>query len=72
MVDAKDSEAIALGYVEDALKADTANMNHIAGSDRSNCMRYQGKIGEAAGPWPLFAGKWPPRGGARPGPKKPS
>ena len=58
MVDAKDAQAVALGYVEDAPKADTARFkNYIAGNDCSNCVLYQGKLGEAAGPCPLFTGK---------------
>lgn len=58
MVDEKDAQAVALGYVEDATKADTARFkNHVAGNVCSNCALYQGKAGDAAGPCPLFAGK---------------
>lgn len=58
MVDEKDAQAVALGYVEDATKADTARFkNHVAGNVCSNCALYQGKTGDAAGPCPLFAGK---------------
>ena len=58
MVDEKDAQALALGYVEDATKADTAKFkNYVPGSECSNCALYQGKVGETAGPCPLFAGK---------------
>ena len=58
MLDEKDAQAVALGYVEDATKADTARFkNYVAGNECSNCMLYQGKVGDATGPCPLFAGK---------------
>ena len=58
MLDEKDAQAIALGYVEDATKADTTRFkNYAPGNLCSNCALYQGKAGEMAGPCPLFAGK---------------
>lgn len=58
MVDEKDAQAVALGYVENSMKADTARFkNHVAGNECSNCALYQGKVGDADGPCPLFAGK---------------
>ena len=58
MADEKDAQSVALGYVEDATKADTTKFkNYAPGNQCSNCALYQGKVGEAAGPCPLFAGK---------------
>jgi hypothetical protein len=58
MVDEKDAQAIALGYVADATKADTARFkNYVAGNQCSNCMFYQGQAGESAGPCTVFGGK---------------
>jgi hypothetical protein len=58
MVDAKDTQAVALGYVEDATKADTARFkNYVAGNECSNCALYLGKVGDATGPCPLYPGK---------------
>lgn len=58
MVDEKDAQAVALGYVADATKADTTRFkNFVTGNECSNCALYQGKVGDAAGPCPLFAGK---------------
>ena len=58
MVGEKEPQAVALGYVEDATKADTAKFkNYVPGSQCSNCALFQGKADVAAGPCPLFAGK---------------
>jgi len=58
MVDAKDPQALALGYVADASRADAAKFKtYAAGNSCSNCGLYQGKAGEAAGGCPLFSGK---------------
>jgi High potential iron-sulfur protein len=58
MVKESDTQAVALGYVENAIKADTAKFkNYVPGSQCSNCALYQGKVDAAAGPCPLFAGK---------------
>lgn len=57
-VDPKDAQAVALGYVTDATKADKGKFpRYAAGQDCSNCQLYQGKAGDASGPCPLFAGK---------------
>ncbi len=54
----KDSQALALGYVSDATKADTKKYpKYAAGQDCGSCALYQGKPGDAAGNCPLFAGK---------------
>ena len=58
MVDEKDPQAVALGYVADATKADAKKFpKYAAGQMCSNCALYQGKPSDAAGPCPLFAGK---------------
>ncbi len=54
----KDPQAVALGYVADATKADKAKYkNWAAGQACSNCALYQGKPTDAAAGCPLFAGK---------------
>lgn len=54
----KDPQAVALGYVSDATKADTKKYpKYAAGQACGSCALYQGKPGEAAGNCPLFAGK---------------
>ena len=58
MVDEKDAQAAALGYVADAARADKAKFkNFAAGQHCGNCQLFQGKPDAAAGPCPLFAGK---------------
>ena len=58
MVDGKDAQAIALGYVDNATKADATKFKtYQPGSQCDGCALYQGKAGEASGPCPLFAGK---------------
>ena len=58
MVDPKDAQAVALGYVADATKADKAKYkNYAAGQECATCQLYQGKAGSTAGGCPLFAGK---------------
>ncbi len=58
MVDEKDPQAAALGYVADASKADTKKFpKYAAGQMCSNCVLYQGKATDAAAACPLFAGK---------------
>jgi hypothetical protein len=57
-VDAKDPQALALGYVPDATKADAKKYpKYAAGQNCGSCALYQGKPGDAAGNCPLFAGK---------------
>ncbi len=58
MLDEKDPQAVALGYVAEATRADTTRFkNYVAGNQCSNCTLYLGKAGEQAAPCPLFAGK---------------
>jgi hypothetical protein len=58
LVDEKDPQAAALGYVADASKADkTKFKTYAAGQLCGNCALYQGKAADAAGGCPLFAGK---------------
>jgi len=57
MVDEKDPQAAALGYVADAKKADKTKFKTYAdGQHCGNCQLWQGKDA-AAGGCPLFAGK---------------
>lgn len=54
----KDPQAVALGYVSDATKADKAKFkNYAAGQHCGNCALFQGKETDAEGVCPLFAGK---------------
>lgn len=58
MVDEKDPQATALGYVSDATKADKNKYKtYAAGQACGVCALYQGKPGAASGPCPLFGGK---------------
>lgn len=58
MLDEKDPQAAALGYVADAKKADKAKFKTYAdGQHCGNCQLFQGKPDAAAGGCPLFAGK---------------
>ena len=58
MVDEKDPQAAALGYVADTTKVDaTKYPKHAATQMCSNCALYAGKPTDAAGGCPLFAGK---------------
>ena len=58
LVGDKDPQAVALGYVSDATKADKAKYkNYAAGQACHNCALFQGKPTDAAGVCPLFAGK---------------
>ncbi|MGN6829454.1 high-potential iron-sulfur protein [Paucibacter sp. M5-1] len=58
LVDEKDAQAAALGYVADASKTDTKKYpKYAAGQNCANCALYQGKATDAAGGCPLFAGK---------------
>ena len=57
-LDEKDPQALALGYVADATKADTKKYpKYAAGQNCANCALYQGKAADAAGLCPLFAGR---------------
>lgn len=58
MVDEKDAQATALGYVDDATRADKVKFKtYVAGSQCSGCALYLGKAGDSAGGCPLFPGK---------------
>jgi hypothetical protein len=53
-----DPQAIALGYKNDASKADKAKYpKYAAGQNCANCALYQAKAGDPVGACPLFAGK---------------
>jgi hypothetical protein len=57
-VDVHDSQAVALGYVENASQVDTKKYPHyVAGSNCDNCLQLQGKPGNDFRPCTLFAGK---------------
>ncbi len=58
LVDPKDPQAQALGYVPDAAKVDKARYpRYAAGQACASCALYQGKAGAASGPCPLYAGR---------------
>ena len=58
MVGEKDAQAVALGYVADASKADKAKYkNWAAGNSCGNCALYQGKAADASAVCPLFGTK---------------
>ena len=58
LVDPKDPQAQALGYVADATKADKTKFpKYATGQACAGCALYQGKAGDASGPCPLYAGK---------------
>jgi High potential iron-sulfur protein len=58
LVDEKDSQAAALGYVADAKRVDAKKYTKfVSGQNCSNCALYQGKATDKAGGCPLFAGK---------------
>ena len=58
VVDEKDPQAVALGYVADSKRVDVKKYPTFAtGQNCAVCALYQGKAGEKAGACPLFAGK---------------
>ena len=58
MVSEKDAQAVALGYVSDATKADKAKYKqYVAGQHCGNCALFQGPAGAADGACPIFSGK---------------
>ena len=58
VLDEKDPQAVALGYVADASKANKAKYpTYAAGQMCSTCQLYQGKAGAVQGPCPIFGGK---------------
>ncbi len=57
-LDEKDPQAVALGYVAEASKADAKKFpKYAAGQLCSNCALYQAIATDAYGGCPLFAGK---------------
>ena len=58
LVDEKDAQAKALGYVADAERADTKKYPKFAATQNcANCSLYQGKAADKSGGCTLFAGK---------------
>lgn len=58
VLDEKDPQAMALGYVEDASRADTAKFkNYVTGNLCSNCGNYLGSATDAAAGCNIFPGK---------------
>jgi anaerobic selenocysteine-containing dehydrogenase len=58
LVDEKDAQAAALGYVADAKRVDVKKYPKFAAAQNcTNCALYQGKAADKAGGCPLFAGK---------------
>jgi hypothetical protein len=57
-LDEKDPQAIALGYVAEAGRADAKKYAKYApGQNCAGCALYQGKSGDVAGNCPLYAGR---------------
>lgn len=58
LLDEKDAQAAALGYVADAKRVDTKKFPKFAtGQVCANCALYQGKASDKAGGCPLFGAK---------------
>ena len=58
MLSESDPQAKSLGYVEDSTKVDAkANPVHKPTQKCANCIQFQGKATDAAGPCNLFPGK---------------
>jgi hypothetical protein len=58
LLDEKDAQAVALGYVADATRVDVKKFpKFVADQNCINCALYQGKPADKAGGCPLFAGK---------------
>ena len=58
MVNEKDPQAAALGYVADTTKVDAKKFpKHAATQKCGNCALYSGKADAASGPCGIFAGK---------------
>lgn len=58
LVDEKDAQAAALGYVADTKRVDAKKYpKHAATQNCTNCTLYQGKPTDKVGGCPLFAGK---------------
>jgi hypothetical protein len=64
VLDEADPQAVAMGYVADASRVDTAkHANFVAGSRCDNCSLYQGQAGTENGPCPIYGGKLVAAGG---------
>ncbi len=58
LVDEKDAQAVALGYVAEGKRVDVKKYpKFVASQNCTNCVLYQGKATDKAGGCPLFAGK---------------
>ena len=58
VLDEKDPQAVALGYVSDAARANKAKFpNYAPGQVCANCQFYQGKASDPMAPCQIFAGK---------------
>ena len=58
MVEEKDAQALALGYVSLATHADSKKFpKYAAGQTCASCALYQGKPGDASGGCAMFPGK---------------
>lgn len=58
LLDEKDPQAVALGYVADAAKVDKTKFPKFAADQIcGNCQLYTGPAAAAAGPCALFVGK---------------
>ena len=58
MLDEKDAQAVALGYVADAKRVDTKKFpKFAAGQNCANCALFQAKAGDKVGGCPLFGAK---------------
>jgi hypothetical protein len=58
LVDEKDAQAVALGYVTDASRANAKKYpKFAAGQHCGSCALFQGKAGDKNGPCPLYGGK---------------
>ncbi len=58
LVNETDPQAVALGYVADATKADAKKFpKYAAGQNCANCALYQGKATDPTAPCPLFPAK---------------
>jgi len=57
-LDVKDPAAVAVGYVENAVRVDTKKFpGYVQGSNCDNCLLLQGKPGNNFRPCSLFQGK---------------
>lgn len=58
MLNPAEPAAVALGYVEDAARANASKYpNYLAGQACANCALFAGRPGDASGPCPLFPGR---------------